>query len=168
MKRKMQIDHMAEGLSSLGFMDILVTFIEKMQPLFVGGSNLPTCDELWNLLKINDHTSAEVTFSYLQRYVMHLDDCGKYIMRARYTCLYYITSSILGLGRRNFLRYCTGSSAVPPMGMERIKVSFVQADAITSSTCVGTIKIPTFEREDYDTFEAVMNAMIDTDNFSSM
>ena len=93
MKRKMQIDHMAEGLSSLGFMDILVTFIEKMQPLFVGGSNLPTCDELWNLLKINDHTSAEVTFSYLQRYVMQLDDCGKYIMRARYTCLYYIIHS---------------------------------------------------------------------------
>ena len=77
MKRKLQLDQIAEGLSSLGFMDLLCTFTDKMEALFVGGCTLPTNEDLLNLVKIQPSSGSEITHSYLQKYILDLDQDGK-------------------------------------------------------------------------------------------
>ena len=41
-RKEVQIDHVAEGLASLGFSDLLSSFPEEMKPIFIGGVKVPT------------------------------------------------------------------------------------------------------------------------------
>ena len=81
MKRKVQIDQIAEGLASLGFPDLLSSFPEEMKPIFVGGVKVPTLEELISHLDLiaPDSRSGEVTYNYLQQYIMDLDETGRLV-----------------------------------------------------------------------------------------
>lgn len=80
-KRKIQIDHVAEGLASLGFSDLLASFPEEMKPIFVGGVKNPSLEELLSHLDliVPDSKSGEVTYEYLQQYLMDLDETGRLV-----------------------------------------------------------------------------------------
>lgn len=60
-KRKVQIDQVAERLASLGFSVLLSSFPE-MKPIFVGGVKTPTLEELIShqILIAPDSSSGEV------------------------------------------------------------------------------------------------------------
>ena len=78
MKRKVQLDQISEGLSSLGFSQILVTFTDILQPIFVGGTRLSPEELLTHLdLVPPEDQSGMVTFEYLQQYIMELDESGR-------------------------------------------------------------------------------------------
>ena len=74
-KRK---DQVAEGLAPLGFSDLLS--FPEMKPIFVGGVKTLTLEELIShlILIAPDSSSGEVTYSYLQQYIMDLDETGRY------------------------------------------------------------------------------------------
>ncbi|MCG8625779.1 MAG: hypothetical protein MJE68_27740 [Proteobacteria bacterium] len=77
MKRKVQLDQISEGLSSLGFAQILKTFTDILQPVFVGGTSLSSEELLTHLdLVPPGDQSGGVTFEYLQQYIMELDESG--------------------------------------------------------------------------------------------
>ena len=77
MKRKVQLDQISEGLSSLGFVQILKTFTDILQPVFVGGTSLSSEELLAHLdLVPPGDQSGGVTFEYLQQYIMELDESG--------------------------------------------------------------------------------------------
>ena len=77
MKRKTQIDHLAEGLSEMGFINLLSTFPTVMQPLFVGGVKVPAGDEFFDLLKVSSASKDLKTYMYVQRCLLELDEDGK-------------------------------------------------------------------------------------------
>ena len=66
------------------------------------------------------------------------------------------------------MRFSTGSSVVPPLGMHGINVCIGDTDTVHAATCINSIKIPLFEEEDYSTFKVIMDSMIDTDSFTSL
>lgn len=58
---------------------------------------------------------------------------------------------------------------MPPLGLSSIKVSLCEdTDAIYSSTCINSLKIPIFDHLDYSTFKAAMDYAIEEDSFTSM
>ena len=78
MKRKVQLDQISEGLSSLGFSESLETFTDLLQPIFVGGMHLSPEDLIAHLdLVPPDDQSGEVTFEHLQQYIINLDESGR-------------------------------------------------------------------------------------------
>ena len=78
MKRKVEIDQVAERLASLGFSDLLSSFPEEMKPIFVGGVKVPTLISHLDLIA-PDSRSGEVTYNYLQQYIMDLDETGRLV-----------------------------------------------------------------------------------------
>ena len=69
------------------------------------------------------------------------------------------------IGRKNF---ATGSSVIPPLGLNNISVSIGETDTVHAATCtcINSMRIPAFD--DVDTFHAVMDSMIDADTFTSL
>jgi hypothetical protein len=100
MKRKVQLDHISEGLSSLGFAQILETFTDTFQPVFVGGVRLSPEDLLTHLdLVPPEDQNGGVTFEYLQQYIMDLDENGRLFI------VHYLSSiAIFFYGHIHFCR----------------------------------------------------------------
>ena len=71
-------------------------------------------------------------------------------------------------GRSDFLRYATGSGVVPPLGLKVIIVIATTGDTVHASTCINTITIPNFDYVVYDTFKAVMDSIIGSQDFTLM
>ena len=81
-KRKLQLDHLSEGLSSLGFSEVLTTFTEILKPAFVGGKKNPSVEELLNNLELcapqQNGGPGMLTYQFLQQYLMELDEKGTF------------------------------------------------------------------------------------------
>ena len=83
--------------------------------------------------------------------------------------VHVIVTVILLSGRKQFLRFSTGSSVVPPLGLSSIKISITEeSSAIYSSTCINAIKLPVFDYVPFETFKAAMDGAIELDSFTSM
>ena len=67
------------------------------------------------------------------------------------------------------MRFTTGSSVIPPLGLGSIKVTLsAESAAIYASTCINALKIPIFDDTEYETFKIAMNYAIEEDSFTSM
>ena len=72
-------------------------------------------------------------------------------------------------GRTDFLEYATGSGVVPPLGLKKVNIVLANTgDTVHASTCINTITIPNFYEVGYDTFKAVMDSIIGSQDFTSM
>lgn len=78
-KRKLQLDHFSEGLSSLGFSDLLSSFTEEFKAVFVGGDGGGvSLNKLLSIIDFNDadNTDGRCTLAYLRQYLTELDEKG--------------------------------------------------------------------------------------------
>ena len=74
------MDHISEGLSTLGFLDLLLSFTELLRPIFVGGVQKPSLEDLIGHLDIVTDENGGRTCEYLQQYITELDAEGKLIL----------------------------------------------------------------------------------------
>ena len=76
-KRKAQLDQLSEGLSSLGFSQLLCTFTEALKPIFVGGPKTLSTEELLGIMECApSQNGGGATWEYVQQYVSELDGKG--------------------------------------------------------------------------------------------
>ena len=78
-KKKLQLDHLSEGLSSLGFSELLSSFTKEFKAVFVGGGGGDvSLDTLLSIIDFNeaDNTAGRRTLVYLRQYVTELDEKG--------------------------------------------------------------------------------------------
>ena len=71
-KRKLQLDHLSEGLSSLSFSELLTSFTEEFKEVFVGGGGGDvSLDTLLSIIESNeaDKTAGRRTLAYLRQYL---------------------------------------------------------------------------------------------------
>ena len=79
MKRQLSLDHLIEGLRSLGFYNVMRAFPDIFEPLFVVGSkNAPTTECIINMLKKKGGASSEI-FEWMKQYIRSLDDNGWFV-----------------------------------------------------------------------------------------
>ena len=77
MKRKVQLDDIAEGLCSLGFSDVLSSFTELFKSVFVGGVKKPSTEDfLGHIDIVPPENVGEKTYEFLQQYIVELDEQG--------------------------------------------------------------------------------------------
>ena len=79
-KRKTQLDQLAEGLSPLGFTSFLSTLVDELKELFVGGISVTT-EHILSLIRmvpeVPDEGVGVKTHQYLIRYITDLDEVGE-------------------------------------------------------------------------------------------
>ena len=73
MKRKVQLDHLVEGIGSLGFSEVLIACEDIMQHIFVGGMKKPTTEELL--------AHFDIVYHQIEVEQQHLNTC-RFISRS--------------------------------------------------------------------------------------
>ena len=140
-RRKIVLDQIAEGLSTLGFRDKMKVFPEKFESLFVPStesemSPSPVVDVLEFPEVLNEDESQIA--NNLQRFLLNADPSHL----------------------EKFLIFTTGSTRLPNYGLGKIKVKFNDT-AFFASTCLFSITLPN-QLTDQHCFTASLNAVLES------
>ena len=138
-KRKMALDQLRKGLTTLGLLDEISRYPHLFEGVFT--------------FKAQELTPAIVNDCLKYPKELSEQDHSVKLMMTRF--IDQSPSSRL----MQFMQYCTGSKTMPSLHSFAISVSFHSESYISSSTCTFTLLIPN-SFTSYGLFEAAMNSTI--------
>eukprot|EP00794_Sanderia_malayensis_P001014 gene1014-334_t len=136
LKQEKAIQSFGKGLETLGILENMQKFPEAFEPLFTWSDEALSPAAVLELLEADaDKLDSDSTFVWdiLQEFIF---ECGEEELK-------------------NFLKFLTGSSALPSRGLPKrnVTVSFVGGDAFFVSTCLMELHFPKCfaTREEFET-----------------